>query len=305
VIGLSQPHKLPPRPWATDAEPAGLVAPGVHLTPEVIDSSSVSVRGVGRNIELVWKDLAHDVHEVCDLPVLRQLNTAQTQELFSTVRDVAKGVGLAASGVSLAAGVYKLVHPGDLEQKLDGCLDLAVSGAVATTLLNCSLAPLVLAPIAATLGIMRAVASAMPGHKGGADHVARGVLAGTRAVAISCAREGEATSVLSTVGAVVGNAASAVQMVWGGMQVVHGAKTHNLNTEVAGFCDLGLSVGTMLAATGVGTIPGLALVAVSGAASAVYAVSKGFHAWTDRHLEGQQEHLQSIIASGENLLHQL
>ena len=274
---------------------------------DTFQKASEAAPGLGQGIELAWSGLSQQVRQVSQMPVLNKLiSVAQEQKVADVVTRGAQGLGLAAAAVSVGAGAVKLIEHGNASQKLEGCFDVATGGAIAATLVGCSAAALVMAPVAAVCGVVGGGMALLHGNEAGdAKAATQGALNGSRALAVACSRMGEVSRPLAIAGNLVGGLAAGIQMVRGAIELDRGVRTHQLSGEIDGLSDMGISAGLLLASTGVGIIPGVALMAVAGATPVLYSLSKAFHGWADKELQAHQGGLQGVVDRGEKLVHPL
>jgi hypothetical protein len=266
-------------------------------------SSGTGARGFGQSIELAWKGLSKDVQVVSDLPLVRKLMSDGDEiSLSNVVVHGAQALGLGAAALTMGAGALELADGKDVRERLDGCLDVATGGVIAETLLGSAPMALMLAPFAAAFGLMRGACGLMNGNENADPKQAtQGLLEGARAVSIACARFGRLAQPLAEVGSVIGGVAAGMQLVRGGIELDQSVKAHSLKGEVEGLSDMGISAGLVLTATGIGAVPGVALMAVAAAAPLLYSVSTSFRGWADRELDAHQQGLKSAVSHVESL----
>lgn len=274
---------------------------GLRLTPDKIHDSVEAAKSVGGALKGAWKDLEGHIRNVLSLPEVGERISPETrQRLTDTVVDVATYVGYTAAGIQGLAGLYKIVSgrkQGELARVLEGSLDLATSAVIATTIAGVPGVPLVLGPLAAVLGVTRGGYNALVGYrKGDSRHEIQGFLDSTRSLGIFFRLLGSLSPALATTGAILGPIAGAVQLSRGYYDLTTGIKEGSKKKQVQGLADVGTAVGLTMSLTGLGTIPGVALVAVSTGAKVLYQFNDRFQAWSDRRLDTLRPGLEKVTA---------
>lgn len=286
--------------WWHDLTSGEMLQASLHLTPDKIRSAVDTTKDVGRSLGHSWEDIKEQADKILHLSAIKNLVPAETrQKILDGALTVAAGVGYAAAGVQTFAGVVKLtkgVEERNGLKRLEGVLDIATGAAIATTIGGLGIAPLILAPLAAGLGVLRGGAHAVAGYKeGSARHETQGWMDATRSAAVMGSLLGRYSAVAATAGAILGPIAGAIQITRGFIDLRDGLAEKSNTKEIQGLCDIGAAVGLTMAATGLGVIPGIALTAVSVGARVLYQVSDKFEAKVDRKLDRLEPKLQKAV----------
>lgn len=277
-----------------------LLEASLRMTPEKLHGAVDASRDVGKAVSKAWGGLRDQVRELFDLPVIEEKIDPQTREKITGILlTAASVVGYSVAGVQGLAGVMKLkkgIEQKSTIKKLEGALDLATAGAIITTIAGAGPAPLVLIPLAATLGVARGTINAVAGyrHADGRKEV-QGTLDALRSAGTMCALLASKHAAFTVGGAVLGPIAGAVQLARGYVDLETGLKTDNKPQILAGLSDVGSAVGLTLALTGVGTIPGVALTVASVGIRLGYQLSDKFEARVDRVLDRMKPGLQKSV----------
>lgn len=270
---------------------------GLHLSPAKIAEAVSTTKDLGKSLGQSWHDLKDTFRKFLHLPVVAQHIDAEAARKISNITMQAVSVvGYAAAGVQGLAGFSKLrdgIKEHNRLKQLDGTLDLAMAGAIGTTIASAGVAPLILVPLAATLGLARGVIHSVAGYrKGNAQQEVQGALDGTRSVGILGSMLGHVNPLLATAGAICGPVAGVIQACRGFLDLRGGLAESDKSKQVRGLTDIGSALGLVLASTGVGTIPGVVLTAASVAARVLYPLSPRFQKGCDRTLERCKPALQ-------------
>ncbi len=286
--------------WWHDLTSGEMLQASLHLTPDKIHSAIDTTKDVGRSLGHSWDDIKSQADKILHLSAIKNLIPAETrQKILDGALTAAAGVGYAAAGVQAFAGVAKLTkgvkeHNG--LKRLEGALDLATAGAIITTIGGLGIAPLILAPLAAGLGVIRGGAHAVAGYKeGDAHHETQGWMDATRSIAVLGSVLGRHSAVAATVGAIFGPIAGAIQITRGFIDLRDGLAQKSNAKEIQGLCDIGAATGLTMAATGLGVIPGIALTALSVGTRVLYQVSDKFEARVNRKLDQLEPKLQTAV----------
>ncbi len=279
---------------------------GQRLTPEHLRTTAEAAQSVGTALRDVWSDLKSKVGEVLNLPEVEQRFSPEAREkALETVVQVARGLGYAAAGVQGIGGIYKLkdgFKKNSTERKLDGVFDLTTSAAVGTAIAGLGAVPLVLGPLAATLGVVRGGYNAVTGFaKGDTRAEVQGALDATRSASIGFRLLGNQVALLGTVGAVLAPIAGAIQFGRGLVDLSSGLAEEKKDKQVQGLSDIATAVGLTASLTGIGTIPGLALVATAMGGRVLYQFNEKFQGLTDQKLDDWQPQLQTAVDGVEKV----
>lgn len=268
---------------------------------EDVDTLARMAKDTGNAMKGVWENLKEGVSQALRLPVLREKIPASTREdLANLAEGLAYGVGFAAAGVMAVAGVAKLragVKKGSRQRKLDGVVDLAAAATIAVSVAGLGPARAVLGPIAALLGVARGGYNATVGFRALEPRTEiQGVLDGTRSFGTFCSLLSGAAGPLGVVAAIAAPIAGAIQIGRGYHDLSTGLREGDNQKELSGLTDIGIAVGTTMALTGIGTIPGIALTVASTAAKVAYQFHKGSRQRLDRVLDRVEPVLGCAVA---------
>ena len=290
----------------------------VHVTEQDMNTAADTFRGIGHSIEGAWKNLDTDVNSALKLPVLNSMSAQDKTNVLNTVVDAARGIGYGAAGVAAVAGVSRLRTKG--ARRFEGLASIAMAGAIATTVSGMVVPAMVLMPLAGALGIARGGINLIQGARNGNEReTVGGVVDISRSVGTIATGLEPLESVASTLGEVAlvcGVVGNAVQVVRGGIDLKNGLKVHDDRQEINGLTDIGMAVGGMVAATGVGAIPGFAIAASCVALKLGCIVCKPLRNKTysvlDKHQAGLQKSVDAvgkvtdpIVHAGEYLIREI
>lgn len=254
---------------------------GLNLKPSQLLHIGNATRNIGKDMAKFYKSLGKTLDRVFHFPFIENhFSDQQEKKITEVVSSIVQVAGFGAAGVAGALGVVKIVSKkSDKIRRVEGMMDIATAGVIATTMAGLGLAPMILAPVAASLGALRGGLKFHKGYVGGDDREAfSGALDSTRSVGTVASRLGGlglASGVLGAAGAVLGTAAGGLQLIRGFYDVSRGLKAQSNSREVGGLTDMGIAAGMLLAATGVGAVPAIALTATCVVGKLLYSVSKG------------------------------
>lgn len=279
---------------------------GLHLSPAKLAEAISTSKDLGKGLGQSWRDIKDTFRKVLHLPVVAEhIDPEAARKISSITMTVVAGVGYAAAGIQGLAGISKLrdgIQEKNRLKQLDGTLDLAMAGAIGTTIAAAGVAPLILVPLAATLGLARGVVLSVAGYrKGNAQQEVQGALDGTRSVGILGSMLGHVNPLLATAGAICGPVAGVIQSCRGFLDLRAGLAEQSRSKQLQGLTDIGSALGLVLASTGVGTIPGVILTAVSVAARVLYPLSEKFQKRCDRALEKWEPALEKGVRAVETV----
>ncbi len=255
-----------------------------------VDTLAKAARDAGNSLKGVWSSLKGGVAKALGLSVVRENISEDTRQTLTRIAETtAYSVGYTAAGVMGLAAFTKLrsgLRRGDRARLLDGMANLAAGVSIAVSVAGLGPARAILAPLAAALGVASGGANAATGY---ASHQTRqeiqGVLDGTRSFGTLCRLGSAWLAPLGLVAAVVGPVAAGIQASRGLHDLRTGLREANNKKELNGLADLGVALGTTLALTGVGTIPGVVLTVACSAVKVAYQLHKGSRRRLDRVLD--------------------
>ncbi len=232
--------------------------------------------------------------------------SSQDREKISEITvAVAASLGYAAAGIQGLAGLAKIRKArGENHQmkKLEGYLDLATAGAIASHIAGMAILPVVLGPIAAGLGMARGGIHAVAGWKAGdTRREVQGLLDATRSTAILGTIVGSRVPWMATTAAVFAPVAGVIQASRGFIDLRDGVRGGEPARRFQGLADIGSAVGLTMAATGAGAIPGAVLTGLCVGARLLYSLSDRFEAWADRKLDRVQPQLETAVGAVEKV----
>ena len=262
-----------------------------------VDALAQAARDAGNSLKGAWSSIKSGVAGALGIEVVRENLSESTRETLTRVAEtVAYGAGYTASGVMGLAGFVKLrsgLRRNDRARFMDGLANLAAGASIAASVAGLGPLRAVLAPLAAGFGVARGASNALAGYaKGERRKEIQGILDGTRSVGTLCSLGSAVLGPLAVVAAVVAPVAGAIQAGRGIHDLKVGLQKSDNKKELNGLADLGVAVGTTLALTGVGTIPGIALTVVCSTVKALYQFHKGSRKRIDRTLDKVEPRLQ-------------
>jgi hypothetical protein len=189
---------------------------------------------------------------------------------------------------------FKHHHTG---RKLDGLVDLATATTLGLTVAGLGAARLVVAPIAASINVLRGGYNTLDGFRHNDE---RKQLQGLLDVSRSIGGLGRIFRRVSPLGKVVGIAlapvAGALQAGRGVHDIAVGLKNDDKKRMVRGMVDMATAVGTTMAfASGVAVIPGVVLAVAANVGKVAYQVSPKFRGWVDRRIDKHQPKLEALV----------
>ncbi|MBX3166473.1 MAG: hypothetical protein KF760_03635 [Candidatus Eremiobacteraeota bacterium] len=277
---------------------------GLHLSPAKLAEAINASKDLGKGLGQSWRDIKDTFRKLLHLPVVAEhIDPEAARKISSITMTVVAGVGYAAAGIQGLAGISKLsdgIKEKNRIKQLDGSLDLAMAGAIGTTIAAAGVAPLILVPLAATLGLTRGVVLSVAGYRqGNAQQEVQGALDGTRSVGILGSMLGHVNPLLATAGAICGPVAGVIQSCRGFLDLRAGLVEKSKSKQLQGLTDIGSALGLVLASTGLGTIPGVLLTAASVGARVLYPLSEKFQKRCDRELEKCEPVLEKGVRAVE------
>ena len=296
------PHgvKEKKKDWWHELTSGEILQASLHLSPARIHDAVDTTRDVGKSLGKSWTELKDKLLQVLHIPAIGNiLSPEQRQHIADVALTVAAGVGYTAAGVQAFVGIAKLgsgVQEHNGLKRLEGCLDIATAGAIATTIGGMGIAPLILGPLAAALGVARGTAHAVAGRRSkDARHEVQGLLDGTRSAAVLGSLVGRYSAVMATAGAILGPVAGVIQITRGFIDLRQGLAQKSNAKEVQGLSDIGAAVGLTMCATGIGVIPGVVLTAGCVGARVLYQVSNRFAKRADKLMDRWEPGLEKAV----------
>lgn len=273
---------------------------GVYFNPEYIDTTIEGAHSLGEGLRKTWTDLKDKVNDVFEIDGDKSTFSDEFRKKATDVTvQVAKGLGYTAAGVQGLGGLYKLakgIKEKDTGQKISGIFDLSTSAAVATTIAGMAIGPLVLGPVAATMGIVRGGFNAVKGFlEGNGRKEIQGGLDATRSASVGFKLAGSQAAWLGATGTVLGAAAGVIQASRGFYDLSAGLENKAKDKQWKGLTDIASAAGLTLALTGVGTIPGIAITALAMGSRFLYQFSDKYEARANRRLDQWEPALQKAV----------
>ena len=261
-----------------------------RFTDEHLGTVTDAAESLGEGLGKTWHSLKDKVSNVLDIPEsVVKADPESMDKMASVVVKVAKGLGFAAAGVQGFGGIYKLtkgVKEKDTGKKIGGIFDITMALAVGTTVAGLPMGPLVLGPVAAAMGVARGSYNGVKGFKtGDTRKEVQGLVDGTRSLSVGLKFMGQHSSALGMAGAILSPVVGAIQMTRGFIDLSTGLEVENKEKQIRGITDMAAAVGLVASATGIGTIPGIALLGAAMGARVLYQFSDKFQAWTDKRLD--------------------
>ncbi len=303
----------PPAPPASKEDHSWREAVGSELLElstrwrkDDVDALAQAAREAGNSLKGAWSSIKSGVAGALGIEVVRETLSESTRETLTRVAEtVAYGAGFTASGVMGLAGFVKLrsgLRRSDRARFMDGIANLAAGASIAASVAGLGPLRAVLAPLAAGLGIARGASNATAGYAAGERRKEiQGILDGTRSFGTLCSLGSAVLGPLSVVAAIVAPVAGAIQAGRGFHDLKVGLQKSDNKKEINGLADLGVAVGTTLALTGVGTIPGIALTVVCSTVKALYQFHKGSRQRIDRTLDKVEPRMRRGIEKLEKV----
>lgn len=263
---------------------------GIHLNPEYFDTTIDGAQSLGEGLAKTWNDLGDKVGSVFDFGSKKLTFSPEFRaRATEIVVGVAKGLGYTAAGVQGLGGAIKLVNgfkENNLGKKLDGVFDMSTAAAVATTVAGLGAGPLVLVPLAASMGIVKGSYTAGKGFlQGNGRKEIQGALDATRSASVGLRLAAHNSLALGAAGTILGGVAGAIQITRGVYDLSNGVKENKKDMQVRGLTDIASAAGLTLALTGVGTIPGIAITAVAMGTRLLYQFNDRFEGFVNRKLD--------------------
>lgn len=292
--------------WWNQLTSGELFQASLHLSPEKLQQGLNASRDLGKSLSGAWKDLRDNLRKVFDLPLLDEAVSEEQRERISRITlGAAAGLGYGAATIQGLAGLAKIRKgraENDGSKKLEGYLDVATAGAIASYIAGSAVLPVVLGPIAAGLGLARGGIHAVAGWRAGdTRREVQGALDATRSTAILGTIVGNRVPWMATTAAIFAPIAGVIQASRGFIDLRDGLRQAEPDKRMQGLSDIGAATGLVLAASGIGTLPGVLLTGVSVGARILYQVNERFQNWSDRKLDGVSPALEKVVAGVETV----
>ena len=242
-------------------------------------------------VKLNQEELAHVAQRECRSSVTRVLV------------DTARVVGFAAAGFTGLAGIAKMTdHKASKARRLEGAADLMTAGAIAGTVGGLAIAPVILIPVAAAIGILRGAVQFHSGHNGGDVRLSsQGIIDGSRSTSTLLKHSGMQSAAAATLGGLLGTAAACFQLVRGFVDISRGVKSDNRGKEINGLTDVAMATGLLLTAAGVAAPVGIGIAIAAGIAKVSYAVIKPAHKKMDQWMTKHDPALTKAVLTVEKV----
>lgn len=273
---------------------------GVHLSPDHIATTMDGAQTVGNALRNTWDDLSKKISGLLQLGDLdTRISPEFREKATEVVMATAKGLGYTAAGLQGVGGLVKLskgIKGKNLGFKIDGVFDLTTSAAVATTIAGLPVGPLILGPVAAGMGVLRGGYNAVSGfRKGDGRQEIQGGLDMARSASVGLRLMSHHSAALGAAGKFLGPVAGVIQAGRGYYDLSAGLAKSDKSKQVQGLTDIAAAAGLTVAMTGLGTIPGIALVAAAMGAKILYKVNDSFGKKVDRKLDDWNDGLKSAV----------
>lgn len=233
----------------------------LHFDHERIDDFSRLVKSLGEVLKDGWKVVRDIPAKILNHPIIADRVDKDDRDFWSDLGgQVGTIAGFAAAGGHAVAGTLKLgsaIKHGHWGRGLDGLVDIASGTSLALAVAGLAGARAIVAPIAATINMIRGGFNAAVGFKRGDE---RKQLQGTLDVSRSVSSLGRLmrhnSALLGGVGIAFAPITGALQAGRGMHDVSTGLKNNDNKKELKGLVDIATAVGTALAfASGPAVIP--------------------------------------------------
>lgn len=278
----------------------------LHFDHERIDDFSRIFRGLGGALKDGWKIVRDFPKKILDHPIVADKVDKDDRDFWSELGgQVGVVAGFVAAGGHAVAGTLKLssaVRRGHWGRGLDGLVDIASGTSLALAVAGLAGARAIVAPIAATINLVRGGFNTAVGFKRGDT---RKQLQGSLDVARSASSLGRllrhTSPALGVVGIAFAPVTGVLQAGRGLHDVATGIKNDDNKKQIKGLVDVATAVGTAMAfASGVAVIPGIALAVAANLVKVGYQVSPRFRKRVDRVLDKNEPRLQKLVSRSEH-----
>lgn len=279
----------------------------IHFDHERIDDFSRFFKEMGGVLKDGWKFVRDIPKKILNHPVVAEKVAQEDRNFWSeTGTQVGMIAGFVAAGGHALAGALKLssaVKHGHWGRGLDGLVDIASGSSLALAVAGLAGARAIVAPIAATINMVRGGYNAAVGFKRRDERKQlQGMLDLTRSA-------GSFGRLLKRHGAIFGLAGIAFAPVAGALQagrglhdVSTGLKNNDNKKELRGLVDIATAVGTAMAfASGVAVIPGVALAVAANLVKVGYQFSPRFRKKVDKMIDKHEPRLHKLVERTQDL----
>lgn len=279
----------------------------LHFDHERIDDFSRFFKSFGGVLKDGWKVVRDLPAKVLNHPVVKDKVDTDDRNFWSDLGgQIGMIAGFAAAGGHAVAGTLKLssaIRHGHWGRTLDGLVDIASGTSLALAVAGLAGAKAIIAPIAATINMIRGGYNAAIGFKRGDE---RKQLQGTMDIARSVSTLGRLmrhdSAVLGAVGIAFAPVAGVLQAGRGMHDVATGLRNEDNKKEIKGLVDIATAVGTAMAfASGVAVIPGVALAVAANMVKVGYQISPKFRKKVDKILDKHEPKLEKMVEKSVKL----
>lgn len=273
----------------------------LHFDHERIDDFSRFFKDFGGVLKDGWKVVRDLPAKILNHPVVKDKVDTDDRNFWSDLGgQIGTIAGFAAAGGHAVAGTLKLgsaVRHGHWGRALDGLVDIASGTSLALAVAGLAGAKAIVAPIAATINLVRGGYNTAVGFKRGDE---RKQLQGTLDIARSVSTLGRLmrhdSAVLGGVGIAFAPVAGVLQAGRGMHDVATGLRNEDNKKEIKGLVDIATAVGTAMAfASGVAVIPGVALAVAANLVKVGYQISPKFRKKVDKILDKHEPKLEKMV----------
>jgi hypothetical protein len=277
----------------------------LHFDHERIDDFSRVFKSMGGVLKDGWKIVRDIPRKILNHPIIIDKVDKDDRDFWSDLGgQVGMVAGFAAAGGHAMAGALKVtsgVKQGNWGRGLDGLVDIASGTSLALAVAGLTGARLVVAPIAATINMIRGGYNAAQGFRRGDS---RKQLQGTLDVTRSAGSFGRLlrkhSPVFGVMGVALAPVAGALQAGRGLHDMATGIKNDDNRKKIKGLVDVATAVGTALAfASGPAVIPGIALAVAANLVKVGYQLSPKFRKKVDKVLDQHEDKLKTMVDKSE------
>lgn len=274
----------------------------LHFNHENIDQLSQAAQSMGSGLKGAWKFVKDVPAKILDLPMIAERVTQEDRNQWLEIGgQVGLIAGFVAAGAYGAAGGTKMISAlrhGHAGRALDGLVDLAAGTSVALAVAGLVGARAILAPIAASLNVVRGAYHAVEGWKHRDKRLqVQGGLDVIRSSGSAARMLGKHSTLLGGLGVGLAPVAGAIQAGRGLFDLSVGLRNDDNKKELQGLVDIATAVGTAMAfASGVAIIPGIALAVAANIIKVGYQLSPRFRRRVDQVIDKQEPRLEKFAS---------
>ena len=277
----------------------------LHFDHERIDDFSRFFKDFGGVLKDGWKVVRDLPDKILNHPIIADKVDKDDRDFWSDLGgQVGMIAGFTAAGGHALAGTLKLgsaIRHGHVGRGLDGLVDIASGTSLALAVAGLAGARAIVAPIAATINLVRGGYNTAVGFKRGDD---RKQLQGTMDIARSVSTLGRLlrhdSAILGAVGIAFAPIAGALQAGRGMNDLATGLRNNDNKKELKGLVDIATAVGTAMAfASGVAVIPGIALAVAANVLKFGYQISPRVRKRVDKVLDKHEPKLEKMVQKTE------